>query len=95
VTASTTNGRLEIEVAQVAGGGVRLETTNGSIELRLPRSAKADVRARAVNGGVRTSDLEVESSGEPARRRVEGRLNGGGPLIQISTVNGGITLIGR
>ena len=95
VEARTTNGSVEVEIDQVTGEGVRLETTNGSIELRLPRTVKADLRASAVNGGVHTTDLEVESSREGTRRRIEGRLNGGGAPIEATTVNGGIRLVGK
>lgn len=95
VTAVTTNGSIEVEVDQVSGEGIRLETTNGAIELRLPKDAKADIRARAVNGGVRATDLQVESAGDSGRRRIEGRLNGGGPTVVVETVNGGVHLVGK
>lgn len=95
VVARTTNGSLEIEVDEVTGEGIRLETTNGSIELRLPKTAKAELRARAVNGSVRTSDLELESSGQQSRRQIVARLNGGGSTIEVKTVNGGINIVGR
>ena len=93
--ASTTNGGLEIDLARVAEGGVKLDCTNGGIKVRLPRDAKATISASITNGGISSGDLNIDASGENSRRRLEGRLNGGGPRIQIEGTNGGITLSGR
>jgi hypothetical protein len=76
-------------------GGVKLDCTNGGINLRLPRDAKATISARISNGGISQGDLSIETTGESSRRRLEGRLNGGGPRIDIEGTNGGITLAGR
>jgi DUF4097 and DUF4098 domain-containing protein YvlB len=93
--ATTTNGGLDIDLAQVPEGGVKLECTNGGIKLRLPRDAKATISARITNGGISHGDLPIESTGDTNRRRLDGRLNGGGPKIDIEGTNGGITLTGR
>ena len=37
--ASTTNGGIDVEMARVADGGVRLDCTNGGIKVRLPGDA--------------------------------------------------------
>ena len=93
--ASTTNGGLDIDLAQVPEGGVKLDCTNGGIKVRLPRDAKATISASIANGGISAGDLNIDATGENTRRRLEGRLNGGGPRIQIEGTNGGITLSGR
>ena len=93
--ASTTNGGLDIELARVAEGGVKLDCTNGGIKVRLPRDAKATISASVTNGGISPGDLNIDITGENNRRRLEGRMNGGGPRIQIEGTNGGITLSGR
>lgn len=93
--ASTTNGGLDIELARVAEGGVKLDCTNGGIKVRLPRDAKATISASVTNGGISPGDLNIDVTGENNRRRLEGRMNGGGPRIQIEGTNGGITLSGR
>jgi len=92
--ASTTNGGLEIALTKVAEGGVKLECTNGGIELKLPRDAKATISASISNGGIDTGGLNLETT-ESSRRRLEGKLNGGGPRVQLEGVNGGITLSAR
>ena len=79
IDASTTNGGVEVELAQLSESGVKLGCTNGGIELRLPASSKATISARITNGGIDTSGLELETTGEKSRRRLDGRLNGGGP----------------
>jgi hypothetical protein len=95
IEASTTNGGLDIDLARVPDGGVKLDCTNGGIKVRLPRDAKATISASITNGGISQGDLNIDATGENNRRRLEGRLNGGGPRIQIEGTNGGITLSGR
>jgi hypothetical protein len=95
IAATTTNGGLDIDLARMPEGGVKLECTNGGIKLRLPRDAKATISARITNGGISQGDLPIETSGESNRRRLDGRLNGGGPRIDIEGTNGGITLVSR
>lgn len=94
VHASTTNGGLDIDLASLADGGVKLECTNGGIQVRLPREAKATISASITNGGISHGDLPIDAT-QNSRRRLEGRMNGGGPRIQIEGTNGGITLNGR
>jgi hypothetical protein len=93
--ASTTNGGLDIDVSRVAEGGVKLEFTNGGLKMHVPRDARATISASITNGGINAGDLAIESSGGNSRRRLEGRMNGGGGRIQIEGTNGGITLSGR
>lgn len=91
VRASTTNGGVDIQVASVHAEGIELSTTNGGVSLKLPASAKADVSASCTNGGISASGLTMETV-ESSRRRLEGRLNGGGPRVRLETTNGGIRL---
>jgi hypothetical protein len=95
IEATTTNGGLDIDLLRVPEGGVKLECTNGGIKVRLPRDGKATISARITNGGINHGDLPIEASGESNRRRLDARMNGGGPRIDIEGTNGGITLVGR
>jgi len=92
VLAGTTNGAVRIQVAALHPEGIRLDTTNGAIDLKIPADARANISARWVNGGFRTSGIDPE--GQRERRRFEGKLNGGGPRIELSTTNGGIHISG-
>jgi len=94
IDASTTNGGVEVDLTQVAEPGVKLECTNGGIQLRLPADAKATITASITNGGIANDGLPLETS-EVTRRRLDARLNGGGPSIRISGTNGGIRLGAR
>jgi hypothetical protein len=94
VKAATTNGTVKLQMAAVGTDGLSLETTNGSIDLRLPGDAKATVAARCVNGGISVTDLPFEKTSAGSRRKLDGRVNGGGAAVEIETVNGGIR-IGR
>ena len=95
VDATTTNGGIDLSLGAVAQGGVKAETVNGGVVVSVPRDAKADVRASVVNGGLSVGDLPVETIGAQSRRRLEGKLNGGGPRIVIGAVNGGVRLAGK
>ena len=90
VEASTTNGGLDIQMAGLGPDGVRLDTTNGGIDLRLPADAKASLAARCINGGISVTDLPFEKDADSNRRRVDGKINGGGAPLKLETVNGGV-----
>jgi hypothetical protein len=94
IEASTTNGGIDVQLARVAEPGVKLGCTNGGIKLRLPSDAQATVSANVANGGIELTggeDMSFEA-GEKSRRRLEGRLNGGGPGIRLDCTNGGIQI---
>jgi bifunctional DNA-binding transcriptional regulator/antitoxin component of YhaV-PrlF toxin-antitoxin module len=95
IDASTTNGGVEVDLAQVTDSGAKLGCTNGGIKLTLPADARATISARITNGGINTSGVNIETSGENSRRRLEGRMNGGGPHIDIEGTNGGIRIGAR
>jgi hypothetical protein len=95
IEATTTNGGVEVELSQVADSGVKLGCTNGGIELKLPSDAKATISARITNGGINTDGVNIETVGEASRRRLEGRMNGGGPKIDLAGTNGGIRIAAR
>jgi hypothetical protein len=94
IDASTTNGAVDVDLASVAEGGAKLECTNGGITLRIPQDARASISASVVNGGIDAGSLRLETT-ESTRRKLVGRINGGGPAIQIEGVNGGISIGAR
>jgi DUF4097 and DUF4098 domain-containing protein YvlB len=88
--ARSTNGGVNIDLASVGSGKIVLRTTNGGVTLTIPESAKADISASCTNGGINVNSLENLEITESSRRKVEGRLNGGGTPIELRTTNGGI-----
>lgn len=91
VDAAATNGRVNIELAAVGPDRIALRTTNGGVSLTVPESAKADISASCTNGGISVTGVKLEIS-EQSRRRLEGKLNGGGTPIELHTTNGGVRL---
>jgi hypothetical protein len=94
IDASTTNGGVEVDLARVSEGGAKLGCTNGGIKLRLPADAKATISAAITNGGIDASGLSLDKT-ESSRRRLEGRLNGGGPQLRLEGTNGGLSISAR
>lgn len=90
VDARSTNGGVTIDMASVGPDSITLRTTNGGVTLTLPDRAKANLTASCTNGGINVSSLENLEISEQSRRRLEGRLNGGGTSIEVRTTNGGI-----
>lgn len=102
LTASAVNGRIALDVASISEGGVQAKTVNGAVGITLPLGSAATIDANCVNCSVRTEGLEVTpASNQPtdpearrgARRSLQGTLNGGGPDVRVSTVNGSIRFV--
>lgn len=96
VEARATNGRVVVELASLgADDPIDVSTTNGSVRLQMPSTAKADVSASCTNGTIEIDGFTFEPVGEQSRRRVRGRLNGGGTPVSVTTTNGTIRVSGR
>ena len=90
--ASTVNGDIDARVgAGTLARDLEFSTVNGSIELSAPAGLNADLDASTVNGTVR-SDFDVTTRGTTSRRSLRGTIGSGGEDLDMSTVNGGITL---
>ena len=96
VKATAVNGGIRVEMRSMTGD-VEVAVTNGGIRVELPVGAKATLDATCVNGGISVDDSLGLQTSETSRRRVTGTLNGGGPKLLASTVNGGIRIdaVGR
>ena len=95
VDARSTNGSVTIEMASVGSEPISLETTNGGVSLALPDRAKATVTASCTNGGISVGSLDNFEVSEKSRRHLEGKLNGGGTMVELHTTNGGVRLRSR
>jgi hypothetical protein len=95
VDARTTNGGVTIDMASLGPDPIVLETTNGGVSLALPEKAKATVTASCTNGGISVGALDNFEVSEKSRRRLEGKLNGGGTSVELHTTNGGVRLRSR
>jgi hypothetical protein len=95
VDARATNGRVAIDLRAVGEDPIDVRTTNGNVQVTLPRDAKANLSANCVNGAIDMAALMLEPMGEQSKRRVRGRMNGGGTPIEVATVNGRVTISPR
>ena len=90
--AQTVNGGISASLGRADWDGtLKLTTVNGGIEVRLPSSASIDVKAGTVNGHIET-DCPLTVKGKIGRRRIEGSIGGGGPLLEMETEHGSIEL---
>ena len=93
IAADTTNGNIRIEDV-VFKDGLEADTTNGSITLVLvsPETVNADLDASVTNGHI-TVDFPVTLKAlRQSKRHVEAKIGQGGPLIELHTTNGSISL---
>jgi len=68
-----------------------LRTGDGNIELRLPSDAHADLDAHTGDGKVRV-DFTVETSGSLSENTIRGKMNGGGPTLELRTGDGDLRI---
>src|SRR5436190_4034628 len=87
--ASTSNGSVDAAVDELRPGGVRVSTSNGGITLRLARAVNARLMARTSNASIST-DFDLSTHGVRDKHHLEGTIGSGGPVIDLSTSNGGI-----
>ncbi len=70
-------------------GGWLIHTSDGGVDVRLPQELAAELYVHTGDGHIQF-DLPVTVSGSLDRSRIRGKLNGGGPLLEISTGDGSI-----
>ncbi len=90
----TVNGRIRAAFSQARWTGtLDISTVNGGVDLTLPSDLSAEIRGETVNGGIDVGDFQVTISGKWGPKSFRGSIGGGGDrVINIETVNGGITL---
>jgi hypothetical protein len=87
----SSNGPIELELEALENNEVRASTSNSSITLRLPAALKAHLEASTSNSSI-TSDFDVTTHGTIGKNHLEGDINGGGPVIHLSSSNGPIRI---
>jgi hypothetical protein len=86
--------------AQTDSGGIRLSQTrpdtiraradSGGAHVKLASSAGYEVRAESESGQVSVSDIAVQ--GTISRKHVQGRVRGGGPVVDVRVSSGHVTI---
>ena len=82
VSGSTSGGSIKVGFSGQPEGKSRLITSGGMVTVLLAEDVAFDVRARSGVGVSWEMDLETERT-EPGR--LEGRINGGGPLLALKS----------
>jgi hypothetical protein len=80
VSASTSGGSIKVGFAAQPDGRSRLDTSGGMVTVYLAEGLALDVKARS-GVGVTSALVLDDARMEPGR--LEGRLNGGGPLLDL------------
>ena len=89
--ASTSNGGVDATLDELKRG-VRMTTSNGGITLRLAGNVNARLMARTSNASI-SSDFDVATHGTRDKHHLEGTIGSGGPVLDLSTSNGGIKVV--
>jgi hypothetical protein len=87
VDATTSGGSIDADIKEI-GKFVKLHTSGGSIEATVPAGLglDLDLKGNAVHTKL------TNFSGEAKKDKIEGKLNGGGIPVNISTSGGSVSL---
>jgi hypothetical protein len=97
LTVDAAQGNLDFSGRLSAQGKHKIETFGGNVELHFPTDFAATIDMESLSGKLHTDfdvTLRPRDGGGQARTgdRQQYTINGGGPLITISTFNGGVFL---
>lgn len=95
VKGETVNGGVTVDLAGNTWQGEQLDvqTRNGGVNLNVPANYSAHVQTGTVNGAVDSDfpiGLTVQGRVRPAN--LDFNIGSGGPLIRVTTTNGGVKL---
>lgn len=95
VNAQTTNGGVNLRLAGRGWEGESCEvtTTNGGVNVEIPENYAARLVASTTNGGLKSEvpNAKVEK-GRWTGGTMELSAGGAGPVIKVTTTNGGVTV---
>ena len=89
----TGDGRVSVRVdyGSKMASDWSITTGDGGVQLELPADLAANLDVHTSDGHI-DSDLPVEVQGSLARNSLRGKLNGGGPRLEVHTGDGSIRL---
>jgi hypothetical protein len=87
VEAETSGGGIDADIKETTQG-VKLRNSGGDISLQLPanKGFDLDLNAHKINAEL------TNFNGSTDEHSIEGKLNGGGPLIDVHTTSGNINV---
>jgi hypothetical protein len=95
VHGTTSNGGVTAELSgdRWRGAGLDVRTSNGGVRLYVPANYSAQLETGTVNGGMNI-DFPIAAQGSIGRR-LSTTLGSGGPLVRVTTTNGGVSVVRR
>ncbi len=91
INARTSGGSVSAYISEQPTADCRLSTSGGRVNVELAPNVALTLEARASGGVVRT-DVPIQVEGPRRRDSVDGRINGGGPLLKVSATGGGVRI---
>ena len=93
INAKTTGGSINAYISRQPEGDCSLETSGGNVTAYLVEDIAIDVDARTRGGRVST-DIPVTPvvQGQVSKNELQGKINGGGPLLKLRTFGGSVRL---
>ena len=79
------------ETAAGATGAWDVHASSGGVTLRIAPGAGFDLDASVSSGGI-DSAHPITVAGRIDRRHLQGKVNGGGPLVSVRSSSGGIRI---
>ena len=93
VEVNLTNGNIDSTMVIPIDGEVRMYVDNGNIDLSIPTTTSAEFAASVTNGSIVTYNLVFETA-EQTNKSLTGMLDMGEGVIDISSINGNIAVVG-
>ncbi len=91
VDASTSGGSVNARMNSQPRGDCRLTTSGGSVNVHMPENVRFDIDAKTSGGSVKTDfRVTMQVQGKVKKNKLEGEVNGGGPLLYLRTSGGNI-----
>ncbi|MFW5688881.1 MAG: DUF4097 family beta strand repeat-containing protein [Spirochaetota bacterium] len=88
VQLKTMSGDVRAALLSIGAEDVALSSVSGDVDLTVPTDAAFDLEARSTSGDVR-AESELEDAVRSGRR-LQGRRNGGGVSVTVTSVSGDI-----
>ena len=79
-----------VRISQTTPAPIRSRTDSGGADIVLAKTGGYDIRAQAGSGGISARDVTV--SGNISRHELNGKLRGGGAIVDVRTDSGRIDI---
>ena len=81
-----------IRLSQTKAAPIHVRSDSGGVTVKLAPSAGYDAQLATSSGRIHVPEMTVTANGSFSEHRVDGKIRGGGPLIDIHVDSGGITV---